>query len=307
MDIEEEKRLIFGHSFNFQNEPMLKEAYTSLVHQLPFYSKNQVIQVRKTLEYPMEETFPLKTDWVKMSGQNVRYFTEVPAEKLDRTSSWAMQVKDVVTLIWDAHISEIIYSQGKYYTPERLRFWIFHTFFPLILDLQGKYHILHVGAVEVSGRPILFSAFSYGGKSTITDYFLKQGHPLLSDDSLGIEKRDNAYYTIPSYPFYRPYRQLETLGYSIENFSTEPKPLYAVYLLEKSEADAEVEIAEVKGIEKFKAFHYSTFIDSSFMKQERFSFFTEMAKHVPVYNITVPWSLDRLGEVYKKIMELNIR
>ena len=110
------------------------------------------------------------------------------------------------------------------------------------------------------------------------------------------------YYAIASYPFHRPYRELETLGYPVENFATEPKPLHAVYLLEKSEADAAVEIEELKGIEKFKAFHYSSFIDFSFMKQERFAFFTEMAKHVPVYKVKVPWDLDRLDEVYKAIV-----
>ena len=64
-----------------------------------------------------------------------------------------------------------------------------------------------------------------------------------------------------------------------------------------------VNIVELKGIEKFKAFHYSTFIDFDFMKKERFIFFTEMAKHVPVYRINVPWDLERLDEVYDAIVE----
>jgi len=97
--------------------------------------------------------------------------------------------------------------------------------------------------------------------------------------------------------------KLETLGYPVENFATEPKPLHAVYLLEKSEPDAVVGINELKSIEKFKAFHYSTFIDFSFMKQERFAFFTEMSKHIPVYKVTVPWDMERLDEIYSTIVE----
>lgn len=116
-------------------------------------------------------------------------------------------------------------------------------------------------------------------------------------------KRGDTYYAIASYPFHRPsYREVETLGYSVENFATEPKPLHAVYLLEKSEPDAMVEIKALKGIEKFKAFHYSSFIDFEFMKQERFTFFTQMAKHIPVYQVKVPWDLARLDEVYEKIV-----
>ena len=130
-----------------------------------------------------------------------------------------------------------------------------------------------MGSVEIGGKPVVFSAFSFGGKSTMTDYFLQKGHTMLSDDSLAIDKRGNEYYAIASYPFHRPYREFETLGYPVENFATEPKPLHAVYLLEKSEPDAAVEIIELKGIEKFKAFHYSSFIDFSFMKKERFDFF----------------------------------
>ena len=144
-----------------------------------------------------------------------------------------------------------------------------------MLELRGIYHILHVGSVEIEGKPVLFSAPSFGGKSTMTDYFIQKGHTMLSDDSLGIDKRGDKYYAIASYPVHRPYRELETLGYPVENFATEPKPLHAVYLLEKSEPDVEVEIIEIKGIEKFKAFHYSTFIDFDFMKKERFDSFSE--------------------------------
>ncbi len=42
------------------------------------------------------------------------------------------------------------------------------------------------------------------------------------------------------------------------------------------------------------------------MKKERFDFFTQMAKYIPVYKVTVPWDLDRLDEVYDKIV-LNVK
>jgi len=76
-----------------------------------------------------------------------------------------------------------------------------------------------------------------------------------------------------------------------------------VYLLEKSEPDADVEINEIIGVEKFKVFHYSTFIDFSFMKKECFDFFTEMAKCFPVYRVVIPWDIKRLPEVYQLIVK----
>jgi hypothetical protein len=256
-------------------------------------------------EAPFEaakKTMTLKTVWFLMSGQEVRYHSSIPFHKTDTCFSWALEIKNLLTLVWDADQRKITYSKKSGYTPERLRFWVLHTFLPLVLELERTYRILHVGSVEIAGKPVAFSAHSYGGKSTLTDYFLKQGHTLLSDDSLGIEKRDDGYYAISSYPFHRPFREIETLGYYTENFNTEPKPLHAVYALQKAEADAEVSIEELKGIEKFKAFHYSNFIDFDFMKKERFIFFTEMAKAVSVYRINIPWDKARLEEVYQAII-----
>ena len=294
--------MIFGHRFDFQSEPLLQKEYSSFPSHPSNYPKNRTIKVLESSKSSLLDEFTLKTAWVSMSGQEARYYSSIPFEEADEDFTWALEIKDVVTLIWDASEKKIIYRKGENYTPKRLQFWIFHTFFPIVLELEHIYRILHVGSVEIKGKPVLFSAFSFGGKSTMTDYFIKKGHTMLSDDSMAIDKRGDAYYAVASYPFHRPYRELETLGYPVENFATEPKPLDAVYLLEKSEPDARVEINELKGIEKFKAFHYSSFIDFSFMKKERFDFFTEVAKHVPVYQVKVPWDLKRLNEVYEKIV-----
>lgn len=297
--------MIYGHGFDFQSEPVLQQEYGSFPSNPSAYPDSETIQVIEVPAFSCADTFPLTRGFYPMSGQEVCYYSKVPFEEADKNFSWALEIKDVLTLVWDADTRKIIYTKGENYAPKRLRFWVYHTFFPLVLELQRMYRILHVGSVEIEGKPVLFSAFSFGGKSTLTDYFIQKGHTMLSDDSMAIDKFGETYYAIASYPFHRPYREVETLGYPVENFATEPKPLHAVYLLEKSEPDAAVEINELKGIEKFKAFHYSTFIDFDFMKKERFEFFTEMAKQVPVYKVKVPWDLQRLGEVYKAIVAMT--
>lgn len=298
--------MIFGHSFDFQNEPILQKEFLSFPSDPSYYSENKTICVVESSKNSFLKEFPFKTEWFALSGQETRYHSLLPFEDIDEDFTWALEIKDVVTLIWDASDQKIIYTKGSNYTPKRLQFWIFHTFFPMVLELQRKYRILHVGAVEIEGKPILFSAFSFGGKSTLTDYFIQKGHTLLSDDSLAIEKRENTYYAIASSPFHRPYREVETLGYPVKNFAIEPKPLHAIYILAKSELYTEVEIVELKGINKFKALHYSIFIMFEFMKQERFLFFTEMAKKIPVYEVHYPHDLKRLPEVYEKIVAHQI-
>ena len=91
------------------------------------------------------------------------------------------------------------------------------------------------------------------------------------------------------------------MGYTVENFSKNPKPLHTVYVLEKAEYNAMVEVTELLGIEKFRAFHYTAFIVFDFTKKERFVFFSDMARKIAVYKITVPWDLERLDEVYEAI------
>ncbi|MCK5855793.1 MAG: hypothetical protein KAG56_11275, partial [Sulfurovaceae bacterium] len=235
--------------------------------------------------------------------QEGRYFSKYPFEEADRNFSWGLEIKEVLTLIWEPKISCIYYFRGKGYSPERLRFWIYHTFFPLLLELSGSSHFLHVGAVESKGKVLLFSALSFGGKSTLTDYFIKQGATLISDDALGIEENDHNYYAIPAYPYHRPYREPETLGYRVEKFAKEAKVVDAVFLLKKADTHAKVTIEEVKGIEKFTAFHNAVFIEFPFRKKERFDFFGKMSQHILVYTLTIPWNIERLHEVYEHISQ----
>ncbi len=289
--------MIFGYYLDFCDEKKLQES------TLPMFFEKGSHRVITVQEVSLQYNFTEVTEWFVLSGQMARYHTPHDFKKATDSFSWALEVQNVLMLIWDPGAKKIFYQRYENYTPERLRFWVYHTFLPLVCELERTYRMLHVGSVEVAGRPICFSAFSYGGKSTLTDYFLKQGHPLLSDDSLGIEKRDDGYYAVPSYPFHRPYREVETLGYHTKNFAKEPKMLHALYALEKSDPDAEVQIEELKGIEKFKAFHYSSFVDFGFMKRERFDFFSQMAKEVPAYSVVVPWDKARLGEVYDAIVK----
>jgi hypothetical protein len=240
-----------------------------------------------------------------MTGRRVRYYSNTPFEKINPLChTWGMEIEDVVTLIWTSRSDRIEYVKGKYYSDTLLQFWIFHTFFPLVLTLQRKYTILHVGAVEFNQKSLLFSAFSYGGKSTLVEYFLKKGHAILCDDTVAINQK-NSNTAIASYPFYRPYREPETLGYPIENFVQRPLPLHAMYCLEKALNDADVTICELYGIEKFKALHQSSFVQFDFLKKENFVRIAEMAKVISVYKIQIPWDEKRLEEVYQAIVTHN--
>ncbi len=286
--------MIFGYTIDFSDEPFLNYGIKTSI-------KSETISVRE-LSLP---NFNILTDYFPHSTQRVRYgghesFSETKGKNVE----WLMEIENVLRLVWFPQTRTIGYEKGKGFSPDRLRFWVYHTFLPLLFQMEGIYSILHVGCVEVNARAVILMAPSFGGKSTLTDFFLQQGHRLLSDDTLAIEQIEGgSYRAVASWPFHRPYREPEVLGKETEHFVTEALRIEAVYRLEIVEENAAVQIEEVRGIEKFKTIHAGTFIPLQFLKQEAFDFHTFFSKHVPVYNITIPLDLERLDEVYDAIIQ----
>jgi len=240
-----------------------------------------------------------QSDWLQMSQRSVRYHANA------KENTWALEIQDVLTLVWDNRNKNIGYTKGKYFTRRLLEFWIFHTFYPLQLSLQRSHTILHVGGICLKDKAILFSAYSFGGKSTLTEYFLNQGHALLGDDTVALVKDNDRYKAIASYPFCRAYREPESLGKPIHNFVQKPLALQAMYVLKSVEKEAQIAIRTLYGIEKFKALQQSLFIEFDFLKEENFYFITDLAKYLGVYEIEIPWDLERLEEVYQAIIIHN--
>jgi hypothetical protein len=290
---------INGYLFFFADEPKLQNEYSAV------YGSEEtswpLVTVIGASNGAATEGFEERTPWTPLSGRRGRFLGPVPLKTMNAALGWALEIADVVTLVWHPESKTITYEKGREYTPHRLRFWVFHTFFPMVLEFAGIYRILHAGTVGVAGGALLLSAPSFGGKSTLTDFFLRRGHPLFSDDSVALEKRENGYVALPSYPYHRPYRRPEVLGASATKIARAPASVLMFVLLEKVPKECDVHIGELRGIEKFKAFHYSAFIDFKFKKRERLDNFAEMAKNIPVYKVTVPWDIQRLHEVYEAI------
>jgi len=287
--------IAFNFNIHFRDEPSLDDGI--------YDNSKKNIYITRSNDTHIFSDLAIKSEYLPISGREACYGAQRAYAECKVGCQWGVDVQALVSFVWRCGEHTIAYIPDKEYTPELLQFWVLHTIIPMMLSLDETYNILHVGAVEVQDRPILFSAESFGGKSTMTDYFLKQGHKLVSDDTLGVYEEQGVFMAVASYPFHRPYREAESLGYKVIDVMKEPKPLNAVYLLEKAEADAEIMIEEVKGMDKYRAFHFSTFINFDFLKAQRFKTLGKMANTVPVYKVTVPWNLERLHEVYAHIVE----
>jgi hypothetical protein len=183
-----------------------------------------------------EWTFPdgrLGTEFYRIKGGYLLRFPdladfEVSGEGLDVSCFPAPHIRDA--------------------TPEHL---YLNQVLPLVLSKIGNY-VFHASAVEVSEVSFAFLGESGRGKSTLAANFVTNGHRLLTDDGLILERRNESFQVIPSHPSIRLWEDSQAMlaGMSAEpaaplHFTTktrflagpglpycdQPRPLRAVYFL----------------------------------------------------------------------------
>ena len=279
-----------------------------IVHP-PLYAKgssgqrNGKITVLQSDNIPVEKLQKIIHFYANNQWREVSLLSE-DGNCIDKSQRlWGFHIKDVIFFWWESKTNTIYYKLETSGTPELLAYWLLHIALPMILTVEEEYIFLHAGAVEVQGKPILFLAESFGGKSTMTNFFIGQGHAMISDDKVGTFEKDGLFFAVPSYPYQRPYRKPEDMGIYIENFATESKPIHAFYALEQADKDADIEIDEMTGMEKFYVLRLSSQFNLSFQKKERFEDLMRISNSVNMFRIKVPWDMDRLPEVYKAIVK----
>jgi len=234
-------------------------------------------------------------------GRNVIFSTTKNFFRTEKGQLWGYEVIGVVHFFWYSGTSTLYYIPQKNFTSLLLKYWSLHLVLPTFFTLEERYNVLHAGAVDIEGKSVLFVAKSFGGKSTMTDFFIQKGHKMISDDKVACLEDKGNFFALPSYPYHRPYRTLEDLGYAVKNMATLVKPIHGIYELKKSEPDSMIEIIELKGIQKFKTLRSSNEFNLSFLKTIQFAFFFRFSKKIAIYQVSVPWDLERLSEVYETI------
>lgn len=237
----------------------------------------------------------------KGHGREMALFSDTEPAALNTGHNWCFEVKDIVRFSWVKSAHNVAFERGKLCTEELLAFWLIHIFLPIYFTLEGCYEFIHASAVEVEGAAILFTGPSHGGKSTMTDFFLKQGHTMVSDDKVATFVESGRFFALPSHPNHRPYRKFEDLGSRVLDFSPDPRPLRAFYALRAVSPADDVSIEEITGHEKFAQILPAYLFDFPLMKEKRLRYLAEMVSAVPVFRLGVPWDLERLGEVHGAI------
>ena len=236
-------------------------------------------------------------------GRDIYLYSDREFDGSEAGQPWCYEVKDIVRFYWVGGERTIYYALDNEGDAELLGFWFIHLLLPLYMTLENMYDFLHAGAVEVEGKPIFFIAPSMGGKSTMTDYFIKQGHPLISDDKVPTFIDDGKFMAVGSHPYHRPYRKFEELGYRVNDFTTHFKPIHAFYALEGVEGDKDIIIKEIKGFEKFDILLLNYLYMFSWLRPKRLKYLSKMLNSVRVFHVKVPWDMQRLSEVHEMICQ----
>lgn len=266
-------------------------------------SYSDVITVKQSTNNILTEELFCELPFFSNQERNISLFTDREFARTKKGQFWVFQIKDVVTFFWHSGILDLYYVAHDNFTEELMKYWCLHIVLPVFFTIEEIYDFLHAGAIEIEGKTILFVAESCGGKSTMTDFFMKQGHRMVSDDKVASYEKDGHIFAVPSHPYHRPYRKMEDLGFFVENFSFGSKPIHLIYQLEKFEKNAEITITEIQGVKKFTLLRHSSEINLPSLKSKRFNLLMKIANIVPVFKVKVPWDIQRLGEVHCRIVE----
>jgi len=266
-------------------------------------SYSNVVTVQESLLKSLPKILRYKMIFPNSQGRNLILYSDDEFTSNKQEKIWAFEVNEVVTFYWHRESMTLEYIKHEHFTEYLLKYWFLHVALPVFFIIEDIYNFLHAGAVEVEGEPVLFIAPSFGGKSTMTEYFMKQGHTMISDDKVATFQKDGHFYAVPSYEYHRPYRNIEDLGKLVNNFDHIPREMQVIYALEGVSSNKEVTIKQLSGIEKFKSLRDAKEMNLFFHESIQLGYLSKIARTLSVFKVTVPWDLERLNEVYCTIIQ----
>jgi len=277
----------YGHTLSFHTPPTLKQSDTIYINEIKNLEKDHLY---------------FQANFHTNQKRKIYLLTENDFRNSTSLEKWIFVVEDVVSFVCDTKQQQIFYHKDFNYTDKLMEYWLIHILLPIYLTLNDSYYFFHTGSVEVNNQAVLFIGDSYAGKSTLTDFFLKKGHTLLSDDKLGTYIKDDDVYCTPSHPYHRPYRNLEDLGIKVDKFEKKQVEVGKIFWLKPVDGDADVSMKKLKGLKKFEVLRYSTEMDLYVNQEERFKYISKIANSLDVYEIEIPHDKKRLDEVYNQIL-----
>lgn len=277
----------------------------AIQHSIPLVEGSDEVLMLEIVNNPHQlGDFTYHTPTIQLHGREVQLSSthSLFSSRLMAERCWKIEVGELFIFTWCNNSNSMyLYSKNKIDT-DKLLFWLLHTVIPVYLILQEASVFLHASSVDVEGKAVLFLAPSFGGKSTLADFFLTHKHPLLSDDKVRLLFRKGEYFAYPSYPYRRAHREVETLGDYTDNFANTSLPIGNVYVLNSIEPIGDCGIERIVGLEKFEMLKSAYLYEPVSLSEIEMRHLMNLMVHSNVYGVSVPKEIARLQEVYQIIM-----
>jgi len=259
----------------------------------------EVSKVKQTKKH-----FLYQTPVLEIHGRETQLSSTVVFDKTrnSKTREWKITIENLFDFVWFNKSKRLKIEYSQTLDKEKLSFWLLHTIIPIYLMLQQESILLHASSVKVNQGAILFLAPSFGGKSTLADFFVTKGHKLLSDDKIRLHREEYQYRVYASYPYRRRYRENETLGDYSAVYENKSIALSSCYVLVYVEEDAECFVSVLRGLEKFESLKNSYLYEPVSMSKIELTYLMHLSQICNVYQVSVPKKLKRLEDVYHCIV-----
>ena len=219
---------------------------------------------------------------------------------------------------------EIVVDPAPGAPVRNVRLFLLGSAFGALLHQRGILP-LHANAIDVGGKAIAFMGKSGSGKSTLAAWFHDIGYSILTDDVCAVSFDANGRPSVaPGLPRLRLWREAveathrdparyersytsealyEKFDIPLARIAEGEVPLVIVYVLQQGDT---LDIAELTGVQAAQALFENTyrggFLQSTGTADKHWFSITQLMRCVRVFNFVRPWSLNRLDDASKMIL-----
>ena len=191
----------------------------------------------------------------------------------------------------------------------------------LTLNQRG-YHLIHASCVKVDGYAVAFLGGSGYGKSTLANYFYKNGYPVVADDYVALTLKGDVAVVTPGFPTLKlspqyidimkidPDDVLRTehdlksnYVHAGNGFSGEELILKGLYIIDPGEPLSLRKLDKQEAMENLLRYSYAIKVLTNPQKVENLKNNALLIKNTNLNLLTVPRDLEVLEQVYQMVLE----
>jgi len=252
-----------------------------------------------------DEMFQFAAPTVNMHDRAITLSSNLPVNEDRRATKrhWKIAVSNLFSFTWSNQGDSIQINSKQNPDMKLVAFWLLHTVIPAYLMLKETSFFLHASSVVVDNQAVLFIAPTHGGKSTMVDYFIRQGFHFLSDDKTRLAPGADEYTVFPSHPYRRPFREFEVLGKYSENLARRSLPVNSLFALNLVDPGDDFRVTKTAGLEKFELLKEAFLYEPVSLTEWEIKKVLKMAQLCQVYRAEIPRGIERLPEACEMILD----